>query len=254
MVSRILRHARTNAVAYLALSVALGGTSYAAIKLPANSVGSKQIKKSAVTRAKLKANAVNSSKVANGSLLAADFQAGQIPAGPAGPAGPQGPKGDPGDPASVANGSVGPSKLATVPGARATRYLSAQSIPNNTETKLQFTHEERDSDGMLDIAASNTAFTINTPGLYLLEASMSWQSDNAGRRTASFRINDLGYAGLVSQQSVQGDSTWQSITRVERLAAGDVVELIAYQNSGNSVNTDNYEGIAPQMTVQWLSP
>jgi hypothetical protein len=67
-------------LACLALAVALGGTGYAAIVLPANSVGTKQIKN----------NAVNSSKVANGSLLGADFRAGQIPAGPAGPAGPGG--------------------------------------------------------------------------------------------------------------------------------------------------------------------
>jgi len=38
----------------------------------------------------LKANAVTSVKVKNGSLLRADFRAGQIPAGPAGPAGAQG--------------------------------------------------------------------------------------------------------------------------------------------------------------------
>ena len=38
----------------------------------------------------LRANAVTSTKVKNGSLLRADFRAGQIPAGPAGPAGAQG--------------------------------------------------------------------------------------------------------------------------------------------------------------------
>jgi hypothetical protein len=91
-------------VSLVALSVALGGTSYAAMVLPANSVGAKQIKKSAVSSAKVK----------NASLLAADFKSGQLPAGPQGakgdtgpagahgakgdpgPAGPQGPKGDPG--------------------------------------------------------------------------------------------------------------------------------------------------------------
>src|SRR5204863_5881647 len=73
-------------VALLALFVALGGTGYAALKLPKNSVGTKQLKK----------NAVNSSKVKNRSLVADDFKAGQLPAGPAGPAGAQGPKGDQG--------------------------------------------------------------------------------------------------------------------------------------------------------------
>lgn len=67
-------------IAIVALIVALGGTGYAAIKLPANSVGTAQLKKDAVT----------SLKVKNGSLLAGDFKAGQIPAGPEGPAGSPG--------------------------------------------------------------------------------------------------------------------------------------------------------------------
>ena len=43
-------------VACFALIVALGGTSYAAIRLPANSVGTKQLKKGAVTGVKVKSN------------------------------------------------------------------------------------------------------------------------------------------------------------------------------------------------------
>ena len=52
----------------IALFVALGGTGYAALKLPKNSVGAKQLKK----------NAVTSSKVKNHSLTGADIKAGSI--------------------------------------------------------------------------------------------------------------------------------------------------------------------------------
>jgi hypothetical protein len=82
------------AVACLALTVALSGVGYAATRLPANSVGTRQ--------------------VINGSLLKKDFKSGQLPrgargprgfagttgaagpAGPTGPAGPAGPTGAPG--------------------------------------------------------------------------------------------------------------------------------------------------------------
>lgn len=84
-------------VACLALLVALSGTGMAAMSqlLPRNSVGTLQLKRNAVTPAKLAPNAVRTAHVLNGSLLAADFKEGQIPAGPQGPQGPAGPAGAP---------------------------------------------------------------------------------------------------------------------------------------------------------------
>jgi hypothetical protein len=46
---RILNHARGNLVAYIALFVALGGTSYAAFSLPAGSVGARQLRNHSIT-------------------------------------------------------------------------------------------------------------------------------------------------------------------------------------------------------------
>ena len=83
-----------NVIATIALFVALGGGAYAAITLPKNSVGAKQLKK----------NAVVSSKVKNHSLLKRDFKAGQLPRGQQGPQGLQGlqgPKGDQGQAGTV---------------------------------------------------------------------------------------------------------------------------------------------------------
>src|SRR5215218_6203508 len=50
-------------VACLALLVALGGTGYAAIKLPANSVGTKQLKRGAVTGVKVKGNTLTGTQI-----------------------------------------------------------------------------------------------------------------------------------------------------------------------------------------------
>lgn len=76
-----------NVMSSIAVFLVLGGAAFAAVKLPKNSVGTKQLKN----------NAVNSAKVKDGSLLGADFAAGQLPAGPQGPKGEKGEKGDKGE-------------------------------------------------------------------------------------------------------------------------------------------------------------
>jgi hypothetical protein len=80
-----------NVTVTIALFVALGGTSYAAFSLPAGSVGTKQLKNGAVTKAK----------------LAHGLQHGtQSPAGPAGPQGATGPVGLPGPSTGPAGGAL----------------------------------------------------------------------------------------------------------------------------------------------------
>lgn len=65
------------------------GQAASRLVLAKNSVGTAQLKKNAVTGAKVK----------NGSLMATDFKAGQLPAGPQGP---KGDKGNPGAPGASA--------------------------------------------------------------------------------------------------------------------------------------------------------
>jgi collagen triple helix repeat protein len=77
-----------NVVGTLALFIALGGVSYAAVKLPAHSVGTKQ----------LKADAVTSANVRDGTLRQRDFQGGALPRGGAEDSGQGGPPGGPGGP------------------------------------------------------------------------------------------------------------------------------------------------------------
>jgi hypothetical protein len=72
-----------NVISVIALFVALGGASYAAVSLPKNSVGSKQIKKravrakhinkNAVGASKIQGNAVSSPKIADGTVFSADL-------------------------------------------------------------------------------------------------------------------------------------------------------------------------------------
>jgi hypothetical protein len=108
MLSR-LSTTSANAIAALALVVALGGTAYAAGLITGDDIA-----KNAIAKKHIKKNAVVSKKVKDGSLLKQDFKAGQLPAGatgpvgPVGPVGPAGAKGDKGDTgATGATGATG---------------------------------------------------------------------------------------------------------------------------------------------------
>jgi hypothetical protein len=89
-------------ISLMALFVALGGTSVAAISLSKNSVGAKQIKRNAVGAPEIKRSAVRTGEVRNGALRVEDFAAGQLPAGPKGDKGDQGIQGIQGEPGADA--------------------------------------------------------------------------------------------------------------------------------------------------------
>ena len=67
-----------NVVACLALFIALGGASYAAVNLPKNSVGTKQLKNNAVVTKKIKKNAVNRAKIRKGAINTARLKGNAV--------------------------------------------------------------------------------------------------------------------------------------------------------------------------------
>jgi hypothetical protein len=95
-----------NVVACIALFVALGGVGYAATRLPANSVGAKQIRKGAVTPTKLsKATLRRMDRASTGPEVGIPGPAGVK--GDPGERGPSGERGAPGEPGK--RGEPGPS-------------------------------------------------------------------------------------------------------------------------------------------------
>lgn len=81
-----------NALATVALFVALGGTSYAAVRLPKDSVGATQLRKNAVTSTKVKDRSLRRRDVSSAEVAALHGATGSI-----GATGARGPRGDQGD-------------------------------------------------------------------------------------------------------------------------------------------------------------
>jgi hypothetical protein len=105
-----------NVMATIAVFVALGGASYAATRLPSNSVGTSQIKDRAVTLGKIGTSARRSLRGATGARGAAGAAGAQ---GSGGSQGPQGATGATGD-----SGATGATGTATIPSPPASTLLA----------------------------------------------------------------------------------------------------------------------------------
>ncbi len=85
---RLHRPSPSLAVSVVALVVAMGGTSYAAM-----TINSQDVENGSLTTKDVKDNSLRGVDVRNGSLRSKDFRDGDLPAGDTGPAGPAGPQG-----------------------------------------------------------------------------------------------------------------------------------------------------------------
>ena len=145
-----------NVASSLALFIALGGVSYAAVTLPKNSVGSKQLRK----------NAVTATKVKNGSLGVGDFKKGQLRKGTRGLHGERGPQGVAG-PSGVSGAHMvvgDPTTIAGITGVSA--YGTATVTCPAGEVVLSGSYRQIDGGPSItvyrtDIIDSGTTFTAD---------------------------------------------------------------------------------------------
>ena len=173
-----------NVMASVAVFVALGGTSVAAVSLKRNSVGSKQVKKAAIKEAHLLNGAVTSPKVRNGSLLLTDFKAGQIPAGARGVQGARGPQGLRG--AAGAQGTAGTPGATGTPGVSGLVQVSATPIANPPGT--QSTSTATCPAGKVVIAGG-----ANTAANHDMQVNASYPNGSTGW---TVRVNNTASSGI----------------------------------------------------------
>jgi hypothetical protein len=149
MLSRLRAHLTyANVVATIAVFIALGGSSYAALKLPKNSVGSEQLKRNSITSAKVKGGSLNTTDL---KASARSFLRGGR--GPRGVQGPQGTTGKTGK--TGAKGSTGPRGAAGSARAYATVVADNGQLPIFTANvpNLAFGSVARTSTGVYCLAA-----------------------------------------------------------------------------------------------------
>lgn len=214
-----------NVVSLLALFIALGGVSYAAVKLPAKSVGTRQLQNDAVTLPKI-------------SSSARDALRGSVGAqGAMGPIGTTGPKGSTGE-----SGSPG--------AAGATGATGAKGDPGTSEGYF-----DRDS---TTVAASQAGSVVATthldPGDYLISAriqvtgqygaplrcalknSLSVEIDDASVKIAPSYLSSGNALGLSAPLTLDD--------------AGDITVHCAIPDINNQNNGNQYSYVTNVSAVQ----
>lgn len=117
---------------------------------------------------------------------------------------------------------------------------AAIGVANNSSTALTFNSESYDTDpnGELHSTASNTGrLTCRTAGKYLVAGAVEWAANATGQRNLQIRLNGSATLKTDNRMNLSGSYPCaMTVSVVVDLAAGDYVELMAFQDSGGALN------------------
>ena|SRR5215204_3536125 len=230
-----------NLVSLMALFVALGGTTYAAVTLPKNSVGQKQIKKravrgkhinrNAVSASKIQANAISGTKIADGTVFSADLGDNSVGS------------------SELGDNSVGSSELGD-------NSVGSSELGDNAVGSSEIANNAVGSDEVTDGSLTEGDLA---PGLLDIGVTVQFtQSDADLGNGAEVSIDaqcppdEIGIAG-----GVRGDQTNSELTKVtaSRPIISDSNSGAPADNGtftgwrGTFVNENNGAGIRPEVWV-----
>lgn len=228
-------------IACLALFISLGAGASAinkSAKLPANSVGSEQLKPNSVKDSEtapgsigskeLEGSSVDETKLEDGSVGTAELADNSVNSG------------------KLGDRSVPPSKLAVQPVARVTRTAD-QSITGSASVPVSWTSEVFDTQAMHSNTVNNTRLTAPIDGIYDVSANVDWAAHNdVGPRVITLVKNgSTGIAGKGGNPISPTSTYAQDVSATVSMQQGDYVEVKVFQINDFS----NVAGIPPPPSV-----
>jgi hypothetical protein len=217
-----LRHVRANAIAYLALFIALGGTSAYA----ANTVFSADIVDGEVKSADLGLDSVTSNRIKAGNIINSDLApdavtTGKIKAGNVGTT-------------DLADGAVTTDKLGPVPAVEVLNF-STESIGAGGSYPLHADFEMYDTADLHDTATNNENFVAPVSGSYVVSATVDWDPNETGPRRTTIQGPSGTVASVAGPPLATPFYTSQNVSGVARLTAGQSLNVLANQSSGGNL-------------------
>jgi hypothetical protein len=255
MSTRIREFLRHNVLGLVAIFITLSGTAYAVDGPLAgqNQVGSEDIIDAEVQNADLGTNSVSGSKVFPSTLTGSDVATSSLTGSDIGADSLTGSDIATGGVTSseVADASLGTPDFATsIPAVRVTR-TTGQGVANATRTTLNFTQDRYDTADMH--STSSSLFLLRAPvdGIYEISAHIRWtQGFLSGG--AYIELIQNSFTVLAREENPQDYAL--SISTMAKLAAGDDVRAVVYQNSGATQTIAKNNPSSPEFAMTWLAP
>jgi len=132
-------------------------------------------------------------------------------------------------------------------------YKSAvQSIPDSTNTAIQFNTVRYDTDGMFD-SVTNTRITFKAAGKYSIGGCIEFAAIGPGA-TLKFVQILLNGTTILAKNNIDNAGTFASTLSTEYIfAQNDYIELIVWQNSGAALNLNASLNYSPEFWAHRLS-
>jgi hypothetical protein len=136
----------------------------------------------------------------------------------------------------------------------------AQSIPNNTETPVNYgtgfsqggTFTASSGCNGTNSTATGTAVTVPRSGTYVVSASLLWPANSNGRRGIDIRRNVIAASQRIPAAG-DGD-VHTSVSTVMRIAAGEQVSVVAFQTSGSPLTIPAGSDNRNHLRLAWVGP
>jgi len=130
------------------------------------------------------------------------------------------------------------------------RHDTGQNVPTTTATILAFNTEIYDTDTIHDNVTNNSRLTCKTAGKYIIAGNIFFDPNATGRRQVGIRLNGTTYIAIIIQNATLTGGHGLSLSTIWSLNINEFVELVPWQDSGDTLEIKSYGYYSPEFMMQ----
>jgi hypothetical protein len=127
---------------------------------------------------------------------------------------------------------------------------AAITLTSGASTALTFDSERYDYDNIHSTVTNTGRLTATTAGIYHISGHARFDVNATNQRFILIRLNGSTTIANQTAQALAGSlNTALTVSTIYELAAGDYVELLAYQNSGGNLDVTATGNHSPEFMM-----